>query len=174
MNGVIYRKATAEDCDDIALLHAKSWQENYRGIYSDHYLDHEVISERKEYWKNTFEKISPSMNITVADCKKELVGFSCTYSFYQDRNEHYLDNLHVRGDLRGNGIGAQLLSKSAEWAYSIDNQCLFYLLVYETNVRAIKFYKRHGANITGPSPHVNYDGSIAPIMRCTWTGMPLA
>ena len=41
-----YRIATANDIEAIANLHALSWQNSYRGMLSDDYLDNHVLADR--------------------------------------------------------------------------------------------------------------------------------
>ena len=39
---LVFRSATEKDAKGIAALHAKSWQQNYRGTFSDYFLDKET------------------------------------------------------------------------------------------------------------------------------------
>lgn len=47
---VTYRPAQKEDAGKIATLHARSWQQNYRDAFSDHFLDTEVFEDRHKAW----------------------------------------------------------------------------------------------------------------------------
>ena len=40
---MIYRNATPDDASTIAEIHTLSWQQNYRGIWSDEYLDDNLL-----------------------------------------------------------------------------------------------------------------------------------
>ena len=169
-----FRKAEFSDWEDIASLHAKSWQENYRNILSDQFLDNEVIENRNEYWKKKLQNLDENILVELAIIENELVGFSCTYAFFKNTEEHYLDHIHVKSSFRGNRIGEKLLFKAIDWAFSKEKKIPLYLLVYEENSAAIRFYKRMGAEISEPFPHENDDGSVSQILKCTWTDLPLA
>ena len=47
---VTYRAATEHDAEGIAHLHADSWRRNYRGAFSDAYLDGDLVAERLSVW----------------------------------------------------------------------------------------------------------------------------
>jgi hypothetical protein len=47
---VQYRPATERDIAAIAALHADSWRRNYRGAYSDEFLDRDVFEDRRAVW----------------------------------------------------------------------------------------------------------------------------
>ncbi|MGB5274909.1 MAG: hypothetical protein WBN39_12710, partial [Flavobacteriaceae bacterium] len=76
---LVLREPTASDAGNIALLHAKSWQQNYRGALSDSFLDHEVFSERSEVWAKRFKVANPKQLITLAELDGAMVGFGCAY-----------------------------------------------------------------------------------------------
>jgi hypothetical protein len=46
-----YRSAEPSDVDAIASLHTRSWRENYRGAFSDAFLDGELPEERLRVWR---------------------------------------------------------------------------------------------------------------------------
>lgn len=56
---ITYRLATPEDEASIAKLHAESWQKHYRGIFSDAYLDEQVVKERADLWAERFAHLFP-------------------------------------------------------------------------------------------------------------------
>ena len=64
-----YQIAQVDDWKAIALLHAQSWQRNYRGSFSDHYLDHQAIAERQKIWEERFS--NPKANRHVVLAKEE-------------------------------------------------------------------------------------------------------
>ena len=57
------------DYKKIAKLHVKSWQQHYRGDFSDHFLDVEATSEREEVWKDRLT--NPSPNQYCLGCRTE-------------------------------------------------------------------------------------------------------
>jgi hypothetical protein len=47
---ICYRPANASDATSVAHLHAVSWRRNYRGAYSDDFLDGDVLADRLSIW----------------------------------------------------------------------------------------------------------------------------
>ena len=46
--------ASAQDLEPIALLHARSWRNTYRGIVPDEFLDQVADSDRRKFWAARF------------------------------------------------------------------------------------------------------------------------
>ena len=166
-----FREASFADWKGIADIHILSWQENYRGIFTDDFLDHDIYKNRKEIWHDRFQNPPNNQFVLIAEVEEFLVGFACTYCHYKEEKIHYLDNLHVRSQLRGKRIGENLLSQSALHAFQKDPLSPFYLLVFEENESAIRFYKRMGALVSDPFEHVNEDGTRSKVARCTWPSL---
>lgn len=70
------RAATIDDAIAIALLRYQSWQETYRGIVSDEYLDAMTLAEGEERWKFILSHPSThKFNVVITNEKEEVVGF---------------------------------------------------------------------------------------------------
>lgn len=158
-----YRPATPADAERIATLHARSWQETYRGIMPDDFLDEEVDAERWENWQDAF-RINPSNRlITVAEADGQLAGFASTFTRRDPVYGALLDNLHVSAAYKGQGVGRQLMRQAAEWVQQQQPVSPFYLWVYEQNYKARRFYDSLGA--------INQEairGEYAAVLRYTW------
>ena len=139
---LLYRKALIEDADKIAFLHATNWQLNYRGILDDHYLDHQVIDDRKKVWQERLLTSDPNMHLILAEEASQIVGFGCL--FFEDSKEYgaYLDNLHVFADFSGRGIGKMLMSLLAEEVVKREGRNDMYLWVLKDNLGAIRLYEK--------------------------------
>ena len=87
----------------------QSWQQNYRGDFSDHFLDTEATAEREGVWQKRLNNPMPNQFCWVAELEGEICGFAC--AFLGDDAEHgtLLDNLHVLDTAKGKGIGRQLM-----------------------------------------------------------------
>ena len=72
-----YRKVKSSDLNQIAVLHAQSWQVAYKGILSDVFLEKEVIFDRLNVWMERFEKREKNRLIYVAVEKEVVKGFIC-------------------------------------------------------------------------------------------------
>ena len=135
---------TGAIADTVAALHAASWKRSYRGIHSDHYLDHEVDAERLAYWKKHVpELIVGEGEIFLATMQGKPAGFLCMEIGPEKEWGAMVDNLHVLPSMRGANIGGQLLDRGAVWARK-RGQTQLYLWVYELNHDARRFYAREG------------------------------
>ena len=106
------RAATAVDLPAIAEIHASSWRAAYRGILADAFLDGDLLEERKALWSEKAERMGPRDNLLIAVEGKGTVGFIAGWRSAalgcEDGYGLYIDNLHVRPDLRGNKYGERL------------------------------------------------------------------
>lgn len=142
---VTFRTATVADVKQIAALHARSWQEAYRGIMPDAFLDNDVEAERLAVWQERFEEQLPNRQVIVAEADGKLAGFACVVVGSDSEYGALLDNLHVASSYKGRGIGRQLMKRAAEWVREQDATSPFFLWVYEKNHGARAFYDSLGA-----------------------------
>lgn len=140
-----YRPAIPADADRIAALHARSWQETYRGMMPDAFLANDVEAERLAYWRDEFAKSPPNRHIIVAEADGQLAGFACIIAGHDPVYGALLDNLHVSTTYKGRGIGRNLMKLAAEWVREHQPDSSFYLWVYEKNHAARTFYDGLGA-----------------------------
>jgi ribosomal protein S18 acetylase RimI-like enzyme len=140
---VAYRRAQPSDAEAIAVLHADSWRRNYRGAYSDSFLDGDVSVDRLEVWTSRLRSPDPGAHTVVAEADEGFVGFGHTILEADTKWGALLENLHVIHDRRGDGIGTQLLARSAQAASAASSPGLF-LWVLERNTAAQAFYQRRG------------------------------
>ncbi len=145
VQSITYRTATVADVDRIAALHARSWQETYRGIMPNDFLDDEVEDERLEVWQERFAEQPPNRQIIVAEDREQLVGFACVCRGSDPVYGALLDNLHVASTYKGRGIGRRLIKRAAGWVQQREPASPFYLWVYEQNHPARAFYDSLGA-----------------------------
>lgn len=135
-----YRLATIDDTDALASLHAQSWRETYRGIFTDHFLDHDVFQERHAAWMKRFTEPKKNQRIMLAMQGKQICGFICAFTDQHAEWGTFIDNLHVASAFQGKGVGKQLILLIAQW---IEKSCTpqgIYLEVLEDNLNARQFY----------------------------------
>jgi GNAT superfamily N-acetyltransferase len=140
-----FREAARADAIGIAKLHAASWRANYRGAYSDEYLDGNVVEERLRVWEERMSTPAPNQFVVLAEEDDDLIGFACAYGGHDETWGSLLDNIHVRPGHQSHGVGARLVAEVAAWCRANYSNCGLYLWVLEQNVRAQRFYKRLGA-----------------------------
>ncbi|GAB3546163.1 GNAT family N-acetyltransferase [Spirosoma fluminis] len=168
MDTIVYRTATAADTDRIAALHARSWQETYRGIMTDAFLDDAVEQERRQVWQGRFDEQAPNRQIIVAEADGQVIGFACVFLGEDGTYGALLDNLHVAGEFKRRGVGRNLIKRAAEWVHGQDAASPFYLWVYEKNGPARQFYDKLGA--------INQEaveGEHGVVLRYVWPDISL-
>ncbi len=141
-----YRVATSNDIDAIAQLHANSWRRNYRGIFSDQYLDGDLYADRAAVWQKRLTHAEPNQIVLVAESNESVVGFVCAYLDKSPTQGTFVDNLHVEAVYSGKGIGSKLLSMVAVLISERGNVKRMHLEVLEDNKAAIRFYERLGGS----------------------------
>jgi GNAT superfamily N-acetyltransferase len=112
---ITFRTAGASDSPRVAELHATSWQWAYRGFLSDAYLDTDVPAERLRVWQARLAQPSDRNYVLLAEQRDVLVGFVCVLLDAEPAWGAYLDNLHVRPGLNGQGLGSRLLARALRW-----------------------------------------------------------
>src|ERR1700729_400773 len=163
------RTAASADANDIALLHAISWQNTYRGILRDEFLDGPVILDRRELWQARFVGIPPTNQmILVEESAGEIQGFACAFLDADPEWGTLLDNLHVLPGLKGRGLGRRLIAAVAENVRLHGLRSTLHLWVYEQNIQARGFYERLGGVITDCVAEAAPDGSRVNALRYGW------
>lgn len=166
------RPAHAGDCDAIAALHAANWQNHYRDILPDAYLDGEAPAERRDYWRRAFEAAPgvPDGLLVATDGGGALTGFISVLRGREEGVDALIDNLHVRGDQQGRGTGRALIAAAVERLIA-DRATSVCLWVFDGNADAMGFYTRLGgvADRHGTDP---FAGAHAPDTRLVWRDLP--
>ena len=186
---VDYRAATASDAVEIARLHADSWRRHYRGAYSDAYLDGDVFEDRRAVWAERFGHTSDGHTsdghasdghtsdghasdghfTIVADRDGEVLGFAHTRLDLDPEWGALLDNLHVRLELKRQGVGRALMAETAAILGQRRPTSGLHLWVLKQNTAAQGFYSAMGGVVVedrlgGPFP----GGGRAPVLRYAW------
>ncbi len=143
-SAITFRSATPFDAPRIAALHARSWREHYTEAMSAAYLEGEAPTERLALWTGRFTDTPDTMRVVLAEVGNELVGFSCLFFNHDATDGTLLDNLHVRADYQGHGVGKRLLHEVAGAVQCHDPVGKLYLWVLESNTSARAFYERMG------------------------------
>nr|WP_269468582.1 GNAT family N-acetyltransferase [Alteromonas sp. ASW11-130] len=135
---------TEKDQSNIADLHAQSWKENYGKVLSADYLNTKILHDRNEVWRHRLENPTTNQLVLVAEANREFCGFICAFGAHHPEFGTIIDNLHVKAERKGSGIGSMLLQAAGKWALEHFSEHDLYLEVLECNPKAIKFYERKG------------------------------
>ena len=140
------RKATPDDCLNLAALSLQVWLDTYATEGLRNNISSYVISTFTEGY--FLQQISrPAYNIWVFVEGEHLLGFIAVdlESEYEDKQSGYeIETLYVSRHFQGRGIGSQLL-KQIESIYGSP----FWLSVWVNNNLAISFYKKQKFKLVG-------------------------
>ena len=140
------RKATSDDCLNLAALSLQVWLDTYATQGLRNNISSYVTSTFTEsYFLQLISK--PAYEIWVCDEDEYLLGFIAVdlESEFEDEVAGYeIETLYVSRHFQGKGIGSQLLKK-VESTYGSP----FWLSVWVNNHEAISFYKRQAFKLVG-------------------------
>jgi ribosomal-protein-alanine N-acetyltransferase len=131
---VQYRPYKPEDFDALYALEEVCFQPPFR--FGRRYMRSVVVREDGATW-------------IAEDDDSTMAGFAIVH--WESRRggvRAYLETLEVRPDLRGKGIGGELLLRCEESARAADAE-VFGLHVDAENEAAISFYRAHGFELQG-------------------------
>jgi len=166
---VEYRAATARDVGAIARLHADSWRRHYRGSYSDAYLDGDVEAGRLAVWTDRLQTARQTDQCTIiAERDGVVVGFAHTILNADPTWGALLDNLHVAHELKGRGIGTQLMAETARAVMERTPSSGLFLWVLEPNKAAQAFYEALGGTYAGQESSEAPGGGTVVGLRVVW------
>lgn len=106
------RKAAKDDASGIAEVHVKSWQETYKDIVSQDYLDSLKVDDRKTLWEKSLSQSADTSPVFVAvNSEGEIVGFA---SFGKERSgkfeaEGELYAIYILKEYQRGKLGLRLL-----------------------------------------------------------------
>ena len=163
-----YRNATPSDADGIARLHNASWQDAYRGLFSDDFLANEALSDRQAVWNQRLAEPNPDQFVMVAEASSTLLGFICLFVGHDDQYGALLDNLHIAPGKQRQGIGTQLTRSAMAWLRKTDPGCRMYLWVFTNNVNAIRFYETMGGRTADNMLYKDIGDKPVPAIRMVW------
>ena len=163
-----YREATAGDIEAVTQLHVDSWRRNYRGAFSDAFLDGDVVTERRAVWTERLTQPEPSRYTVVAEREGAVVGFAHTVLDDDPTWGALVDNLHVTQGLKRQGIGARLMAESAQAVIERRPHSGLYLWVLRQNTAAQAFYEARGGRCVEEAITEPPGGGTAPTFRYAW------
>ena len=138
-NGMIIRKAAKKDMPDVLdLIKELAHFEREPDAV-------EVTAE--ELVKDGFEA-HPAFECFVAESDNQILGMALIYMRYSTWKGKvmHLEDLIIRKQARGNGIGTRLLDEVVKYGHGLGVKRISWV-VLDWNTNAIDFYKRKGAQV---------------------------
>jgi len=137
IENLIIRKATSQDAKGKGYVHYHSWNETYKGLIDQEYLDKRslegCIESAKKFPNNTY----------VAIVSNKIIGFA---SYIKARDEDLNDTgeimaIYILNDYKGKGIGKQLMNACYNELKSYKSIIVW---VLSSNLKTISFYQHLG------------------------------
>jgi len=157
------------DADALADLHTRSRQDAYRGLYGDHYLDHQLPEQSRTVWRERFRSYSPSTDLILAAVEASGPVALAYASFRINPGVGLLvDNLHVAPERKGQGLGARLLAEVARWLANEHAGAPLHLESYAPNASALAFYIHRGGVEVARYRETPPGGHEVDVVRFRW------
>ena len=139
---IIKSAETDEELCGRGYVHCTAWQEAYRGIVNDRWLDTMTVEATTARARKSPE------NTLVAKDKDKVVGFAV---YCPSRDEDLMDAgeveaIYVLSDYHDRKIGYRLMNEAVSRLGEYDT---IFLWVFEKNERAIRFYQKYGFEFDG-------------------------
>ncbi|GAA0963898.1 GNAT family N-acetyltransferase [Frigoribacterium faeni] len=139
-------QAETSDAEAIGLFQTRCWEQTYRGIAPDEFLDSATAQVRATRWAERIADGSRRVLMALSD-DGVLLGVASTTRADQAVDglpALELSTIYVDERAHGTGVAARLLRAALE-----DEDA--HLLVFSFNERAQRFYSKHGFHPNGDS-----------------------
>jgi ribosomal protein S18 acetylase RimI-like enzyme len=170
LGGIVIQPATEADIASIAEIHAASWRDAYGHILAPEFLSGCIDTDRLAVWSQRLRDSRPTQLVKVAfNPTGQAQAFVCGYWDFDPVWGSLVDNLHVRPQARGQGIGEQLFRAVAGELSARACSPGLHLWVFEANAAGLRFYERLGGRV------VERDSSKIPaaggkaVLRVHWS-----
>ena len=157
---ITIRTAKLDDAKDIANVHATAWQESYKGIIKQSFLDKIDVKKRLQKWQKILSNDKPKNAHYVAEQNQSIIGFiACgpcrTPQDYDCEGEIYA--IYVLDHAKKQGIGKKLFQQAAQYLKA-ENMNSMNVIVLKDNLPACGFYKAMGGTLHKNNISVEIDG----------------
>ncbi len=143
MSGSCIRSGQVSDADDVGRFQTRCWDQTYRGLVPDSYLDGTTWQMRSARWRDRM--VSGDRQVWLAEDSGHLVGVAST-SRPTLANPQLpgleLSSIYVDAAAHGSGIAAALLGAAITTEPA-------HLWVFVSNLRAQRFYSKHRFHASG-------------------------
>jgi ribosomal protein S18 acetylase RimI-like enzyme len=170
LSEIIIRSATEKDAALIAAIHAASWRDAYAHILAPEFMGSDIEADRLAVWSQRLRDRPATQLISVAcDLTGLVQAFICSYCDFDPVWGSLVDNLHVRPQARGQGIGERLVRDAAGQLSARATGPGLHLWVFEANVAGLRFYKRLGGRVVGTDSSGIPAAGGKTVLRVHWS-----
>ena len=141
-NDYIIRKNELKDQEQMARIKIDGWKNNYDKIIASKYLNSLDYKAQTERYIASFDEYKEL--VLVAERNGEILGYSCFD--YKDRDGKFdseLISLYIKTGETNKKIGSNLLIETGKELFANGKKNMIVWCLSD-NVRAIKFYEKHG------------------------------
>jgi GNAT superfamily N-acetyltransferase len=147
------RRARDDDAAAIAAVHVRSWQETYRGLLPQDYLDALDPARRVPLWERTLAATDwPRAGTHIAELNGAVVGFANVCPTRDADGDPVatgeLASIYLHPTVWGKGFGRELMIASLQ-TLSEAGFARATLWVLDNNSRAVGFYGKGGWRADG-------------------------
>ena len=139
------RAARPDDAPALGAIHVQAWQETYRGLLADGYLDRLSVRRRVRQWRGMLAAPKPDVAVLVLEDAAGLAGFGMAGPQREVRRtaDAELYALYLLRRQQGRGWGRRLFGHLAAGAAAWGARSLD-LWVFTANESAVGFYAALG------------------------------
>ena len=146
------RKAVVEDAAGVAAVKYHGWQDSYKGIISDSYLNSMNLNELETAWQKILspENLRSTTEVMITDTG-EIIGFLSYGKNLKGlmNTDAEILSLYLLKKYHGKGLGAKLFLQGIQQLKTAGAQS-FYLYVLAQNP-ALDFYRRFNPDSEHPT-----------------------
>jgi L-amino acid N-acyltransferase YncA len=149
---LVVRDAMPSDAERIAQIHVGSWQQAYRTLLPDEFLDALSVPRRVELWTGLLaEGRDPPTHVWVVERAGVALGFAHAQTSRDDDaapGTGEVTSIYLLAEAWGAGAGRALMSEGLAWLGTSGFRVAT-LWVLEGNQRARRFYEAGGWAVDG-------------------------
>ncbi len=148
------RKAVIEDAIGIGKVHVEAWQETYKGLLCEEYLNSISVGEKTKKWKEIIQDDVKTERILVIENElRDIVGFAF-YGVNNEKEYEYDGDLHAMYILKAyqnRGYGSKIIKIAVKELVDLGcNSLIIWALKYNPYCR---FYEKIGGIKVGERQH---------------------
>ena len=146
MKNIIIRNVKKEDIPEVVDIRITGWQDAYKGIIDENYLNNIDRNENIERIKNNYQ----DHGFIVAELNNEIVGF-CRYIYDDQFSKEYdvdceIMAIYTKPDLKGLGIGTKMFDYVITEFKKLNKKKMI-IWCLKDNKKSQEFYKKMGGEI---------------------------